>query len=33
MKKTDMAYAFLISYHKTLTYVLYIKNTKENHFH
>ena len=34
MKKPDMTYALLFLSHITLqAYVLYTKNTKENHFH
>lgn len=34
MKKPDMTYALLFLSHITLqVYVLYTKNTKENHFH
>ncbi len=34
MKKTDMTYALLFLSHTTLqSFVLYAKNTKENHFH
>ncbi|BFU34607.1 hypothetical protein GPC19245_25900 [Enterobacter asburiae] len=34
MKKPDMTYILLFLSHKTLqSFVLYTKNTKDNHFH